>query len=96
MYLGQQGPWLRIRCSVWQCDRLTAISSMSEGDETAKLWKVNRTIHELVKDRVGLLFFFQSDIAEHFAQGFAVADDEIQMDLAAFRQHYANNTGGVE
>lgn len=24
---------------------------MSE-DETAKLWKVNRTIHELVKDRV--------------------------------------------
>lgn len=41
-------------------------------------------------------FFFQSDIAEHFAQGFAVADDEIQMDLAAFRQHYANNTGGVE
>lgn len=43
---------------MWQCDRLTAISSMSEGDETAKLWKVNRTIHELVKDRVGLLFFF--------------------------------------
>ena len=42
------------------------------------------------------LFFFQSDIVEHFAQGFAVADDEIQMDLAAFRQHYANNTGGVE
>ena len=26
-------------------------SRMSE-DETAKLWKVNRTIHELVKDRV--------------------------------------------
>ncbi|KAJ6570165.1 DNA-directed RNA polymerase RPB5 subunit [Mycena vulgaris] len=24
---------------------------MSEPDETAKLWKVNRTIHELVKDR---------------------------------------------
>ncbi|KAF9060489.1 DNA-directed RNA polymerase RPB5 subunit [Rhodocollybia butyracea] len=24
---------------------------MSEGDESAKLWKVNRTIHELVKDR---------------------------------------------
>ncbi|KAJ7220044.1 DNA-directed RNA polymerase RPB5 subunit [Mycena pura] len=24
---------------------------MSEQDETAKLWKVNRTIHELVKDR---------------------------------------------
>ncbi|KAF7972513.1 hypothetical protein HWV62_2173 [Athelia sp. TMB] len=51
----------------------------SEGDETAKLWKVNRTIHELVKDR-----------------GFAVADDEIQMDLASFRSHYANNGGSVD
>jgi hypothetical protein len=27
-------------------------SSMADVDETAKLWKVNRTIHELVKDRV--------------------------------------------
>lgn len=26
--------------------------SMADVDETAKLWKVNRTIHELVKDRV--------------------------------------------
>lgn len=26
--------------------------SVNEGDETAKLWKVNKTIHELVKDRV--------------------------------------------
>lgn len=25
---------------------------MAEGDESAKLWKVNRTIHELVRDRV--------------------------------------------
>jgi len=25
---------------------------MSDADETAKLWKVNRTIHELVRDRV--------------------------------------------
>lgn len=25
---------------------------MSEGEDVAKLWKVNRTIHELVKDRV--------------------------------------------
>jgi hypothetical protein len=25
---------------------------MGDTDETAKLWKVNRTIHELVKDRV--------------------------------------------
>jgi len=27
-------------------------SFMGDVDETAKLWKVNRTIHELVKDRV--------------------------------------------
>lgn len=25
---------------------------MGDVDESAKLWKVNRTIHELVKDRV--------------------------------------------
>lgn len=32
---------------------------MSE-DESAKLWKVNRTVHELVKDRVcGLLLPLQ-------------------------------------
>jgi hypothetical protein len=29
-------------------------------------------------------------------QGFAVSDDEIQMDLAIFRGHYANNGGSVE
>jgi len=28
------------------------LNTMADGDETAKLWKVNRTIHELVKDRV--------------------------------------------
>lgn len=27
---------------------------MGDVDETAKLWKVNRTIHELVKDRVSI------------------------------------------
>lgn len=31
--------------------------NMAEGDESAKLWKVNRTIHELVKDRVSLPYF---------------------------------------
>ena len=30
--------------------------NMAEGDESAKLWKVNRTIHELVKDRVSVLY----------------------------------------
>lgn len=28
---------------------------MGDVDETAKLWKVNRTVHELVKDRVRYL-----------------------------------------
>ena len=30
-------------------------SAMADQDESAKLWKVNRTIHELVKDRVSTL-----------------------------------------
>ncbi|CCM04976.1 uncharacterized protein FIBRA_07174 [Fibroporia radiculosa] len=52
---------------------------MAEQDESARLWKVNRTIHELVKDR-----------------GFQVSDDEINMDLATFRSHYASNLGSVD
>ncbi|KAI0058771.1 DNA-directed RNA polymerase RPB5 subunit [Artomyces pyxidatus] len=52
---------------------------MSEGDDSAALWKVNRTIHELVKDR-----------------GFQVADDEINMDLASFKDAYANSGGSVD
>ncbi|KAH9940986.1 RNA polymerase Rpb5, C-terminal domain-containing protein [Amylocystis lapponica] len=48
-------------------------------DESPRLWKVNRTIHELVKDR-----------------GFQVSDDEIHMDLATFRGHYANQSGSVD
>ncbi|KAF7307431.1 DNA-directed RNA polymerase RPB5 subunit [Mycena indigotica] len=51
---------------------------MSEQDESARLWKVNRTIHELVKDR-----------------GFQVSDDEINMDLAFFREHFTTN-GAVD
>ncbi|KAA1467320.1 DNA-directed RNA polymerase RPB5 subunit [Dentipellis sp. KUC8613] len=52
---------------------------MSDGDDSPTLWKVNRTIHELVKDR-----------------GFQVSDDEINMDLAGFKSHYANNAGSVD
>ncbi|KZT29705.1 DNA-directed RNA polymerase RPB5 subunit [Neolentinus lepideus HHB14362 ss-1] len=52
---------------------------MAEQDESAKLWKVNRTIHELVKDR-----------------GYQVSDEEIHMDLATFRSHYANSGGSVD
>jgi len=48
-------------------------------EESARLWQVNRTIHELVKDR-----------------GFQVSDEEIEMDLAQFRQLYANQMGFVD
>jgi hypothetical protein len=33
-------------------NRAFLLLSMSDGDDSAALWKVNRTIHELVKDRV--------------------------------------------
>ncbi|KAL5485906.1 RPB5 [Sanghuangporus weigelae] len=48
-------------------------------DEAARLWRVNRTIHELVRDR-----------------GFQVSDEEIEMDLASFKQTYANSVGSVD
>jgi hypothetical protein len=33
-------------------NRAFTLPIMSDGDDSAALWKVNRTIHELVKDRV--------------------------------------------
>lgn len=36
---------------------------MAEGDESAKLWKVNRTIHELVKDRVSTGYDSRRDLS---------------------------------
>jgi len=49
---------------------------MSEEERNvARLWKVNRTIHELVSYR-----------------GFEVSEDELQMDLATFRDQYAPNS----
>ncbi len=41
------------------------LSTMSDGDEVAKLWKVNRTIHELVKDRVRKCFARQGQATHH-------------------------------
>ncbi|KAI1797314.1 RPB5 subunit of DNA-directed RNA polymerase [Ganoderma leucocontextum] len=55
------------------------MATIGDQEESARLWKVNRTIHELVKDR-----------------GFQVSDDEINMDLATFRSHYAGQTGTVD
>ena len=69
---------------------------MAEQDETAKLWKVNRTIHELVKDRVWLNRPNPSSMRSYLLQGFQVAEDEISMDLTAFKQHYAGHSGTIE
>lgn len=74
---------------------------MGDGDETAKLWKVNRTIHELVKDRVSSRkpspnSTVRDLTAVYFVQGFMVADEEINMDLQRFRDLYANQSGVVE
>lgn len=40
---------------------------MGDVDETARMWKVNRTIHELVKDRVSYLYV--SKVSAEFAIG---------------------------
>ena len=69
---------------------------MSDQDESARLWKVNRTIHELVKDRVRPPPPPARTHLIRCAQGYQVSDDEIHMDLASFRSHYANQTGVVE
>lgn len=71
------------------------------GDESAKLWKVNRTMHEMVKDRVSpcsslLEWFLTNGSNCRLSQGFLVSDDEINMDLATFKQLYAPNGGSVE
>ncbi|KAH8831310.1 DNA-directed RNA polymerase RPB5 subunit [Flagelloscypha sp. PMI_526] len=52
---------------------------MGDSDESARLWKVNRTIHELVRDR-----------------GFAVSDEETNLDLKTFREAYASQMGIVD
>jgi hypothetical protein len=43
-------------------NRAFLLLSMSDGDDSAALWKVNRTIHELVKDRVQQCLNFPFDI----------------------------------
>ena len=68
-------------------------------DESAKLWKVNRTIHELVKDRVCWTHYcaiWWPLIVRDTLKGFQVSDDEINMDPNTFKAHYANNSGSVE
>ena len=70
----------------------------SSAEDTSRLWKVNRTIHELVKDRVSNLFSYGLTVflTSFFSQGFLVSDEEIHMDLATFKQLYANSGGSVE
>jgi hypothetical protein len=76
-------------------------SAMAE-EESARLWQVNRTIHEMVKDRVSTeQISLNSDRDSKLAnnslyQGFQVSDEEIEMDLTQFRQLYANQMGFIE
>ena len=74
------------------------MASLGDQEEAAKLWKVNRTIHELVKDRVSaqMMAYGVTRPSAGGTQGFQVSDDEINMDLATFRAHYASQTGTVE
>ena len=68
-------------------------------DEAARLWRVNRTVHEMVKDRVRMIlhkddcYGFRLTL---YGQGFQVSDEEIEMDLATFKATYANGGGSVE
>jgi RNA polymerase Rpb5, N-terminal domain. len=77
---------------------LRQVFFMGDVDESAKLWKVNRTIHELVKDRVSYteLQLYTSSYGVVLTQGFQVSDDEIHMDLQAFKDLYANSVGMIE
>lgn len=76
----------------------TTMASAGDQEESAKLWKVNRTIHELVKDRVSARVMACRKGRDELlvSQGFQVSDDEINMDLTNFRAHYASQTGNVE
>ena len=69
---------------------------MADGDETARLWKVSKTIHELVKDRVSGFQRSSCLKAHNHSQGFSVSDEEINMSLDRFRQLYGNNMGVIE
>ena len=55
---------------------------MDEERETARLWRINRTIHELVADRVCTF---------PLIQGYEVADDEINVDFVTFKAEMTTN-----
>ena len=56
--------------------------------ETARLWKVNRTIHELIRDRVSPRLSFPYTGALNARKGFGVAEEEIGMSLEEFKAVY--------
>lgn len=69
---------------------------MSSDREVARLWRVNRTIHELVRDRVRRVRG-RAPFAAHFpsSQGYIVSDYEIELSLDEFRQQLTGNTGAI-
>jgi DNA-directed RNA polymerase I, II, and III subunit RPABC1 len=75
---------------------------MSE-EEVIRLWKVNRTVHEMVRDRVSLnrtwfaSFGTTYSLARVFySQGYVVASDEIDMTLDEFRGSHCSQGGAVK
>lgn len=52
------------------------MSDPDEEREVVRLWRVNRTVHELARDR-----------------GYLIADGEIELSLAEFKQGYYGSTG---
>lgn len=56
--------------------------------ETARLWKVNRTIHELIRDRVSRPVLVSARRSTEHAKGFGVAEEEIGMSLEEFKAMY--------
>jgi len=78
------------------CQISCFIAIMSEGDDSATLWKVNRTVHEMVKDRVRLRLSTNGEANFYPLQGFSVADDEISMTLDTFRSTYGSQMGSIE
>lgn len=76
--------------------------------EVARLFRVARTAHELVRDRVRRALCLLQDSVELLrvraltlvpctaAQGFAISEDEIKMSLDDFKAQYAAGSNAIE
>ncbi len=76
----------------------TTRATGGDQEESSKLRKVNRTIHELVQDRVSARVMacrkgWEELLVSHGNQG--SDDSEINIDLTTFHAHYASQTRDV-